>query len=435
VVTNPLDLPPGYETRVTPDMLNGTNGHVDEYPRFRLTPISSVKRRSVSIVPCGLNIPIGTISIVCGTQGLGKSLITCYAAAELTRHGHGVMFIAEEDSIGAVIKPRLEAVQADLTRVYFPEVERHDDLGGILLPKDTLDLATLAREADIMLMVVDPWTNHLDGDVDKGAVRAALMPIARAARDGAFSVILVAHPTKRTDGNPLSQIAHASAVSQVARSAFMLAADPENTEAKTTRENPYRLLCQEKANLTESATTLRFKIETITLPADNGEPEVTTARVVSDGTSMLDWAGIRQLETRKASPHGSDTKITRATEWLRMFLPADGMEKPDVLEAAEDEGFAKRTIERAAGEACHVVHQPPKPAVWIAKTVQFANETPQETHGEVGELGEMETRMDSAVRQYRHKNVTPARAREDGELEPDAPESDPYILPNDDIPF
>lgn len=431
-MTDHLDFPAGYESLVTTEQLNGANGHTDEYPRLRLTPISSVKRRSVSIVPCGLNIPIGTISIICGTQGLGKSLITCYCAAELTRHGHGVIFIAEEDSIGAVIKPRLEAVQADLDRVYFPEVERHDDLGGILLPKDTTDLAKLAQTVDIMLMVVDPWTNHLDGDVDKGAVRSALMPIARAARDGAFSVILVAHPTKRTDGTPLSQIAHASAVSQVARSAFMLAADPENTEAKTTRENPHRLLCQEKANLTESAVTLRFKIQTITLPAENGEPEVKTARVVSDGTSMLDWAAIRQLETRKTNPHGNDTKITTAIDWIRTYLPIDGLPKPMVIVAAEKEGFSKRTIERAAGEACHVVLQPPHPAQWIPKSVQFANETTQETAGELGELGELENRMDSAVRQTRQQNVTPTRARETGELEPDRP-----FIPNPDqeLPF
>lgn len=339
------------------------NGNTAGAGRIRLTSMASVKRRSVSIVPCGLNIPTGTISIICGTQGLGKSLITCYAAAELTRRGHAAIFIAEEDSAETVIKPRLEAARADLDRVYFPEVETHDELGGIVLPKDTEELATLARLAGVQLVVIDPWTNHLDVDVDKGAVRGALMPIARAARESGFAVILVAHPTKRTDGNPLSQIAHASAVSQVARSAFMLAPDPEHP-AETARENPYRLLTQEKANLTETAPTIRFEIKSILLPASNDEPEVVTAAVHSAGTSMLDWAGITEQERRKTFKPAQDTEIGRCQAWLVEYIGDGEFPRPQIIEAGKDEGYSERTINRASKEIVTSTPRPPGPARW-----------------------------------------------------------------------
>lgn len=413
------------------------NGHPTSHAtRIKLRSLNTIKRRQVSLVPCGLNIPTGTISIICGTQGLGKSLVTCYAAAELTRHGHAAIFIAEEDSVETVIKPRLEAARANLDHVYFPEVATHDDLGGIVLPKDTSELATLAHHADVQLVVIDPWTNHLDVDVDKGAVRGALMPIARAARDNAFSVILVAHPTKRTEGNPLSQIAHASAVSQVARSAFMLAPDPEHP-AETTRDNPYRLLTQEKGNLTEHAATLRFKIESILLPATNDEPEVHTATVTSAGTSMLDWAGITELERRRNHKPDVDTETGRAQALLQDLLCDGPKTSTDVYAAADDAGITRRTIQRAAQDLVIVTRRPPGASEWklsIAPPI-----APSKNDGAIGAMW-----RDGVTKP---KNVIPAREPHGSTIAPIAPpspshratwrdgEDDPPKPSLDDLPF
>jgi hypothetical protein len=40
--------------------------------------------------------------VLCGQAGLGKSLVTFHWAARLTEQKWGVIFLAEEDEVGAV---------------------------------------------------------------------------------------------------------------------------------------------------------------------------------------------------------------------------------------------------------------------------------------------------------------------------------------------
>ena len=58
-------------------------------------------------------------------------------AADLTRAGHGVIFLADEDETEAVVRPRLEAAGANLDRAFTLEATREDEFGGVLLPRDT----------------------------------------------------------------------------------------------------------------------------------------------------------------------------------------------------------------------------------------------------------------------------------------------------------
>jgi hypothetical protein len=320
--------------------------------RLRLTALSQVRRTRVEPLLPGLNIPLRTLSVVCGRQGLGKSAITCEFTGRLTRDGYGVIFLAEEDEAGAVIRPRLEAADADLDRVFTVDAVRDAKGRGVLLPRDTDELGRLAKEENVRLVVIDPWTNHLDvADVDKGNVRDALMPVVRVARAVGLVVLLVAHPTKRADGDPLDQIAHASAVSQIARSAYFLTLDPEAEGGADPKKNPHRLLTHCKSNLMPYGQTLRYRIETRILPADGDQPEVATALAVPAGTSDLDYLTIREQVRRLQNPIRDDrpTAQGNATSWLRDYL-ADGQphDRDALLTDGEEAGHAPRTVQRAA---------------------------------------------------------------------------------------
>jgi hypothetical protein len=321
--------------------------------RLRLRPLAGRLRRRVEFLFGWVRFPRGHLSVIVGLQGDGKSLLTMLLAAEATRRGVGVVFLADEDAVESVILPRAEAAGADLSLIFTPETIRDDD-AGVILPKDTGELVTLFKEHNISLLILDPWTNHVGVDLDSGKVRHALAPLARLAKQHGVTVIIVAHPTKRDGAEPLAQIAHASAVSQIARSAYFLTVDPTQGTLSQ-RDNPYRLLSHIKNNLTERGPTVRLRIEPVKLPADGPQPEMIVPRLVREAEDVdLTYEEIRALIQQLRG--GTDATVPRsnpvdeAERWLADRL-ADGAahDRNTLLAEAEDAGHAKRTIQRAFG--------------------------------------------------------------------------------------
>ncbi len=57
--------------------------------RLRLVSLAEVRRIQLAMLHPKLRMPLGTLTVVCGTQGLGKTLFTGWLAAELTCTGSG----------------------------------------------------------------------------------------------------------------------------------------------------------------------------------------------------------------------------------------------------------------------------------------------------------------------------------------------------------
>src|SRR5690242_8501103 len=100
----------------------------------RLIAASAVKRRSIEWSWQG-RVATRSLTILAGTPGEGKSLLTSMIAADLTTgklsgshfgRPRPVIFMSLEDDRAAVIRPRLEAMQADLDIVHFLDVEVTD---------------------------------------------------------------------------------------------------------------------------------------------------------------------------------------------------------------------------------------------------------------------------------------------------------------------
>src|SRR6185312_13022872 len=101
-----------------------------------LIRMSDVQRRQVEWLEPG-TIPRGMLSLLAGHPGLGKSLWSVLLAAKWSRQGMNVILCSAEDSIDFSIKPRLQAAQADLSRVH--ALEPKDAAGnprGVSLPTD-----------------------------------------------------------------------------------------------------------------------------------------------------------------------------------------------------------------------------------------------------------------------------------------------------------
>jgi hypothetical protein len=346
--------------------VNG-NGHVPPpagEKRLRLRPFSDVKRRNVELLPGELAIPFGTVTVLAAMQGTGKGLYGARQAATLTQLGFGVIVLSDEDSAAATIKPRLQAAGADVSKAYFPEVERRDDLGGIYLVKDTAELGEIAGDVNAALLLIDPWTNYVEADhIDTGRAREALMPLKEICEEHRLVVSLSAHTNRRgLDEEPLNRIAHSGAVTQISRSAFWMCEDPE---WEGDGHTPYRLVAHIKHNLTPRHATARFKIRGVDLPAVGDEPALADIGVMEyEGRSMLTYAGICQV-LRDLARSEKDTKLNACAEMLREMLRSGPQLKSACVVLGESNGYPQRTVERAAAERLKVrVRRSTQGAIW-----------------------------------------------------------------------
>lgn len=127
------------------------------------TVAADVQRERVEWLSPG-RVPLRMVTVLSGYGGLGKSQWTALLAAE----NAGFTLIATaEDSPSATVRPRLEAVGADLERVAFVSIQTDDGFeDGLTIPDDIDTLHELVIDHAANLLIVDPLVAHLPGDID-----------------------------------------------------------------------------------------------------------------------------------------------------------------------------------------------------------------------------------------------------------------------------
>ncbi|MCI0752408.1 DNA repair protein RadA [Teichococcus vastitatis] len=131
----------------------------------------------------------GSVVLVGGDPGIGKSTILLQAAARIASAGKRVLYISGEEAIDQV---RLRALRLGLT----------DSPMGLAASTSLRDIAaSLEEEKDCTLVIVDSiqtvWLDSLDsapGTVSQ--VRACAAELTRLAKTRNFAVVLVGHVTK-----------------------------------------------------------------------------------------------------------------------------------------------------------------------------------------------------------------------------------------------
>lgn len=207
-----------------------------EPPRLGATPASAVVLKRVR---WGWQdrMPVGELTLIPGREGVGKSLLLAWLAAQLTSgtlpgeyqgSPRSVLYVASEDSWAYTVAPRMKAAGADLDRVFRVDVA---DGGRVYLPADCDGVADLALEVKAAAIMLDPIVSLIDDKLNVNQsreLRQALEPLRRAAERAEVIVPALAHFNKTTDTDVLSKIPGARAWAEVARAAFGVAADEEN---------------------------------------------------------------------------------------------------------------------------------------------------------------------------------------------------------------
>ncbi len=301
---------------------------------------SDVHREIVDWLSPG-RVPLRMVTVLAGVGGLGKSQLACLLAAD----NPGVTLIATaEDSPSATVRPRLEAVKADLDRVYFVSIETGEGIeDGLAIPDDMDELERLVAELEARLVIVDPLVAHLPMHIDSHkdqSVRRALAPLYRLAESQNCAVLALLHLNKATGLAPLMRLGGSGAFGNAARSVLLLDRDPDDPEGE---EGNQRVLAHIKCNVAPLAPSLVYAIRPIVLPATESDPEVETSKLELIGESPHNGRALL------VSPSEEErSAIDDALDFLRAEL-GDGERHraAEMLKAARAVGISEPTLRRA----------------------------------------------------------------------------------------
>jgi hypothetical protein len=286
-------------------------------------------------------LPAGCLVDLTGDPGLGKSTLLLDIAARLTtgrpmpdeteaKDPGDVIVLSAEDSIGAVIVPRLRAAGANLKRVHtLDEVQGSKGSEPLVLPNHVHILERLVVEKGARLVVIDPVTAFLGRGVNSWndqSVRGALRPLAEMADHTGCVVVIVRH--LRKSGRDSAVLAGGGSI------AFVAAARVGLMVTKHLDDRDLRVLSVTKSNV-------------------GLIPEPVTYRIVGAGAvGLVEWRD----ETIDASADeliaiptdaGDRSMLDDAKTFLADLLANGTVDSCNVIKQGGEHGFSSRTLHRA----------------------------------------------------------------------------------------
>ncbi len=304
-------------------------------------------------------IAIGALTVLAGDPGLGKSLIALDLAARVSRGapwpdgtpnpGGSVLVIAAEDAPDTAIVPRLMAAGADCTKIHILERVSAVACDGSVQQRDF----ALAADTDALLgklrmldeprlVIVDPIAAYLSGAGTRRSanVRAALAPLAEAARSAGVAVLAVTHLRKNAGGKAIHRLSGSLAFVTAARAVYIV---PEEgvADAQGTAPDARRLLLQIKNNVSRhpNGSSHAFGFQ-CAAPFDE------IPRIVwEDEPVMVDLKAAFEGERGSRRDGG---RLGEAMAWLAQILAQEPVAAAAVMAAAETAVIPYRRLRRAA---------------------------------------------------------------------------------------
>lgn len=294
-------------------------------------------------------LPVGKLTLLEGDPGLGKTWLALAIAAAVSK-GHplpagpdgvprgsrepaNVLYLTAEDGLGDTLRPRLDAAEADVTRIHVLDGLRGEDgtrAEVTLADLDVIEAALVAvRPA---LVVVDPIQGYLGARVDMhraNEVRPVMAGMARLAEQYTCAVVAIRHLRKSAADRVIHRGLGSIDFSAAVRSILLVAEEPWSDEQEKDQSRPRRILAHAKSNLAPAGASLAFEIV--------------------DGRFL--WAGGSDLraEDLLAGRDGDGGPRPReaAEDFLEETLDAGPVEVEKLKAEAKEAGLSWRTVERA----------------------------------------------------------------------------------------
>ncbi len=287
----------------------------------------------------------GSLHILVGRQGGGKSTFAAWLAAQVTtgrpypddlkfHEPSNVAMLSFEEADDRLVA-RLHAAGADLGHVdVLGDVEDTDDDGRSFhrpwrLPKDCDVLEAFIGEAQTRLLVVDGLGYSITGDSHNYAViGSALSALAGIAMRTGCAVLGLTHPPKGAS-DPVTAAIGSTAWTAIPRVVWVLGGDPD-ADADENR------VCRvSKTNYREPENGVGFRI---------GNYEKYECGFVTEITESTVSA-----ETLMAAVQSDGERTEREEAWafLKSTLDQGPCDTSEVMKMARNAGFSDSTIKRA----------------------------------------------------------------------------------------
>jgi hypothetical protein len=273
-------------------------------------------------------IPKGKLTLIEGDPGVGKSWLTC-ALATAIAVGSGpsgweedtpgkVLMLSVEDGLADTIRPRLDSMRADVTRIDALEGPLvFDDAGLLRLEAEIIDLKP-------KLVIIDPLVAYLGAGVDlhkANETRAVMARLAIIAEKYNCAIIAVRHLTKGGRDKAIYRGIGSIDFTASCRSVLLVGNDPDDPKR--------RAMVQIKCNLAPLGAAVGYEIRDGQF-FWTGESSLTAERILTS-----------------ASDEGRGSSRKSAEEFLREILADGPVPSKDVMREARVAGISHSTLIRA----------------------------------------------------------------------------------------
>ena len=136
-------------------------------------------------------LPRGRVTLITGSRGIGKGLVTCWLSARVTNGERPVSVWINslaEDDLAEDLRPRLEVAGADLSRIGLTDTEYS-------LPEDLKRLATDIQEFGADIIFLDSLQTHLR-TMSADAENRTLSGLREMAKELGVAIVVLHHLLK-----------------------------------------------------------------------------------------------------------------------------------------------------------------------------------------------------------------------------------------------
>ncbi|MCZ0710573.1 AAA family ATPase [Microbacterium paraoxydans] len=267
-------------------------------------------------------IPLGVLALFGGRGGVGKSTFALYLGVEL-QQGRlpgdffgkrlPILYVSVEDDWETQVKPRLQAVGADMDRVYRVAInETVEEATGDRVPDLMLDMPLILQALQHYgpcVLIIDPIASLIQADDHKrNIVRAALDPLLMAAGETNSTVIGIMH-TVKGGGRSNDLLSGSHAYYDAARAVMLFAKDETSDQV---------VMSQVKGNYApeESTGSLAYRLVGKKVELDDESVgEYAYVEIVGDSD-----VSVEELVNREAVSQD----VADRARWIVSYLSARG---------------------------------------------------------------------------------------------------------------
>lgn len=311
-------------------------------------------------------IPLGTLTIIEGDPDEGKSFAALSIAAALTK-GRGLPFgeieapgnillLSAEDGRANTIRPRLDSLGADVSRIFAVNVPLVFDEKGFV----TLEKLIVKRQSKMVLF--DPIFAYVGGRTNINSdnkVRVITTRLAEIAERHKCAIVALRHLSKAEQRNAKSAGSSSIAWTAAARSVLLFGHEPGDEQA--------RGFVHTKHNLSKKGAAQGYRIDEV------------------DGQPNFQWTGECELTSEKIlewqKRNGSAiSKVEQAEDFLYYTLQGGAMPVKEVERRARREHISMASLLRAKKSLKVISDREEPKGAWWWKLLDVQSDGQEDEH-------------------------------------------------------